>query len=420
MTEGPLQGIRVLDMTTAWSGPFAGRILANLGADVIHVEAANRIDVWRGGGHAVDPIRYPDGIPGERPWNRTVMFNTQNINKRSLTVDVKKPGGLDVLLRLAAVSDVLLANFTPGTLDRMGLSPEALRKVNPSIVVLEMPAFGNSGPMANYVGLGPSMEFATGMGPMIGYGDGEPYPTGPAYLDPVGGYNAATAILIALAHREASGEGQAIEISQVEAAMPLIGEIILAGLERGEDPPADGNHRADAAPHNAYRCHGEHAWIAIAAFDEEEWRTLCDVLDRGDLKADPRFASLAARKQNEAMLDEEIAAAVKERDKHELADLLQARGVPAAPVQNGQDVSRDPYLHHRDFFTPLDHPEAGRQVYQGLPFHFSETPGGQFRASPLLGQHTHEILRDLGLSAEEVEALEQAGTIAAVPTFARK
>ena len=217
--HGPLAGVRVMDMTTAWAGPFAGRVLAYLGAEVIHVESATRLDLWRGAGHGLDPVRYPDLDPGERPYNRTVLFNSQNLNKLSFTVDVKKPGGRDVLLKLAAVSDVVLSNFTPGTLARMGLGYEHLKEVKPDIIVLEMPAFGNTGPMAHHGALGPGMEFSSGMSAFVGYDGGSPMPTGPAYLDPIGGYNAAAAILTALVHRQATGQGQYIEMSQVEAAI---------------------------------------------------------------------------------------------------------------------------------------------------------------------------------------------------------
>ena len=271
--RGPLAGVRVMDMTTAWAGPFAGRVLAFLGAEVIHIELATRLDLWRGAGHGLDPVRYPDLDPGERPYNRTVLFNSQNLNKLSLTVDVKKPGGRDILLKLAAVSDVVLSNFTPRTLARMGLGYEQLKEVRPDIIVLEMPAFGNTGPMAHHGALGPGMEFSSGMSAFVGYEGAARRRPGPAYLDPIGGYNAAAAILTALVYRQATAQGQYIEMSQVEAAMPFIGELILDSLETGVAPSQHGNRVADAAPHDAYPSLGKDAWVAIRIASDAEWRT---------------------------------------------------------------------------------------------------------------------------------------------------
>jgi crotonobetainyl-CoA:carnitine CoA-transferase CaiB-like acyl-CoA transferase len=414
--HGPLAGVRVMDMTTAWAGPFGGRVLAFLGAEVIHIESATRLDLWRGGGHGLDPVRYPDLDPGARPYNRTVLFNSQNLNKLSLTVDVKKPGGREVLLKLAAVSDVVLSNFTPGTLERMGLGYEALKEARPDIIVLEMPAFGNTGPMAHHGALGPGMEFSSGMSAFVGYESEGPMPTGPAYLDPIGGYNAAAAILTALVCRQATGQGQYIEMSQVEAAMPFIGELILDSLEAGTSPHAHGNRVAEAAPHDAYPALGVDAWIAIGVTSDAEWRALAEIIGAPQLGVDVRYATADARWKNQDELREPISNWTRHITKHDAAARLQAAGIAAAPVQDGKDIVEDPYLSARGFFTALDHPEAGRRTYQGLPFKLSRTPGGQHRAAPCLGEHTVTILRDiLRLSEADIAALEQSGTISNVP-----
>ncbi len=361
-------------------------------------------------------MRYPDLDPGERPYNRTVLFNSQNLNKLSLTVDVKKPGGRDILLKLAAVSDVVLSNFTPRTLARMGLGYEQLKEVRPDIIVLEMPAFGNTGPMAHHGALGPGMEFSSGMSAFVGYEGSGPTPTGPAYLDPIGGYNAAAAILTALVYRQATAQGQYIEMSQVEAAMPFIGELILDSLETGVAPSQHGNRVADAAPHDAYRSLGKDAWVAIRIASDAEWRTLAEIIGTPQLGTDPRYAETHARWRNQDELRAPITNWTQRLTKQDAAEQLQAVGIAAAPVQDGREIAEDKYLAARGFFGALDHPESGRRTYQGMPFKFSLTPAGQHRAAPCLGEHTTMILRDiLQLSEAEIAALSAAGTISNLP-----
>jgi crotonobetainyl-CoA:carnitine CoA-transferase CaiB-like acyl-CoA transferase len=410
VSTGPLHGIRVLDVTTAWAGPFVGRVLAALGADVVHVEAAKRMDLWRGGLTGENPRRYPDGVVGDRPYDRTVLFNSQNLNKRSLCIDIKSPGGREALKAAAVTADVIVSNFTPGTLARMGLDYAELSAINPRIILVEMPAFGIDGPMAKLSALGPSMEFSTGMSTFIGYGDGAPTATGPAYLDPIGGYNGAAAIMTALHQREQTGRGQYVEISQVEAAMPLIGGLVLASLENEEPPAPQGNRQPHAIIHDAFRCRGNEEWVAIVIETEEDLRKLAGLMDRLDL-ADVPLATEADRQANADRLSAAVADWTIKHEKHWIAPRLQWAGIAAAPVCHGRDVALDPHLHATGFFEEIDHPEAGPRPYQSLPFRFANNGLPELRPAPMLGQHTDEVLREwAGLSESQLEELAANGT----------
>jgi crotonobetainyl-CoA:carnitine CoA-transferase CaiB-like acyl-CoA transferase len=396
---------------------MAGRILAFLGAEVIHVEAADRLDSWRMHKQVFNPHRYPPDGAGDRPWNRAVQFNSQNENKLSLTLDTKKPGGLATLRRLIAKSDVVLCNFTAGTLARMGVGYDQLRLNQPGIIVAEMPAFGTGGPMSHATAIGPSMEMAAGMAGMIGYKGGPPEVSGPTYPDPIGAYHGAAAVLTALIHRQRTGEGQQVEIPQVEAAMHYIGEHILAAIITGNDTEPDGNRVAAATPHGAFPASGNDEWVAIAVTSDAEWRALCDVIGDPALAGDPRYATHEYRLLHQDSLEAAIANWSRQHDKHAAAETLQAAGVPAAPVNGGKDGANSPYLAARGWFKQLDHPEVGRIPHESLPFHFSLTPGTQRSAAPCLGQHTIQILSGIvGLSDAEIAELARAGTTAAEPT----
>jgi len=413
---GPLAGLRVLELTTAWAGPMAGRVLGFLGAEPIHVESPTRVNSWRLNKEVPNPVNFPDGVPGDRPYDRAFHFNSQNVNKLSCILDLKTGQGRDIIRRLAAVSDVVICNFRPGTLAKLGLDYDSLRRIKPDIIVAELPAFGADGPMARYAALGPTMEMSTGMSSMIGYPGGQPETTGPSYLDPIGGFNAAAAILTALLHRQRTAEGQYIEVPQVEAAMQLIGPELLAAIDSGRDPAPNGNRSPYAAPHDAFPARGDDQWVAIAAGTEVEWQALCGVMGQPGLTADPRFATLAARQQNIEALTAIIADWTRAQDKHAVAARLQAAGVPAAPVQTPHDLARSEYLAHRGFFTVLEHPDAGRHPHPGLPIHLDATPGSQRRAAPRFGADNRRVLRDiLGLTPDEVAAAEASGAMATEP-----
>jgi crotonobetainyl-CoA:carnitine CoA-transferase CaiB-like acyl-CoA transferase len=412
----PLAGLRVLDLTTAWAGPFAARSLAHLGAEVIKIDAPSHTDSWRGAPEGGAARHYPDGDPGREPWNRCVLFNTQGQGKLSLGLDLKVAGAREIFLRLAEISDVLLANFTPGVLDRLGIGYEALRGRNPRIVVVEMPAFGPGGPDSGHQGMGKTMEAACGMAALMGYGEGPPVLTGPAYLDPIGGLSAVAATLVALHRRSEIGSGCRVEVPQTEAGSHWIGEHVLHQVETGESWRPVGNSVAHAAPHDAYSCQGDDEWIAIAIGTDQEWHDLCDVMRRPELRNSPRYSSLADRIRHRLELDAIISRWTEQFGKHELAAMLQAAGVPAAPVNTGPDVAADKVLLTTGFIRELEHREAGRHAYPGLAYQLAQSPGGVAVAAPCFGQHNAFVLTDvLGYSAERIAEFERTGAIADRP-----
>lgn len=406
----PLDGIRVVEFTTAWAGPMAGRVLAWFGAESFHIESRTRANTWRANRDKPSPQNYPDNIPGERPFDRVFLFNSQNVNKRSLAINVKIPEGHAALRRLLDSADVMLCNFRPSFLKRIGFDRETLAQTNPGLIVLQMPAYGTTGPHAGYSALGPTMEMAAGMSAMISYPGGKPMVTGPSYLDPIGGFNAAAAVLTALLHRQKTGEGQEIEVGQVEGAMQFIGPELIAGA----DIPPNGNRVAHMAPHQAYLCDGPDEWVAIACKDDVAFAALADVMNRPDLAE--RWPTLDGRKAEEDALDAEISAWTRGRDRHEVAALLQAAGVAAAAVQRPSDLADWDYLQARGFFTELDHPAAGRHPYMGLPFHAEMHPGGARTPAPCFGADNLYLLRDvLKMSEAEIETALASGAFSDAP-----
>ncbi|PRZ44235.1 crotonobetainyl-CoA:carnitine CoA-transferase CaiB-like acyl-CoA transferase [Antricoccus suffuscus] len=415
---GPLSGVRVLEFSTAWAGPYAGRALAFLGAEVIKIEAPNHPDSWRGTRSAGAPVYYPELTPGESPQNRSVLFNSQNIDKLSIGLNLKLDGALGVMYKLVEQADVVLANFTPGVLDRLGIGHADLSKINPRIIVVEMPAFGPGGPMATHQGMGKTMEPAAGMTALMGYGDGKPVLTGPAIVDPTGGLNAVSATVTALELRERTGVGSRVELAQVEAASHWIGEFVLANADTGINPTPQGNRVDYAAPHDAFACAGDDEWVVIAVEEADQWMALCRAIGDAGLVDDPRFATLEARLAHQDELDPIIESWTARHGKWEAAGLLQSVGVPAAPVLGGAEIAESEAMREADgLIVSLNHSAVGTRDYSAFGFRHGRTQGAHRYAAPLFGEHNDEVLGDLlGFDPTEIAELRASGAVGDRPT----
>ncbi len=408
MPRLPLQGIRVCDLTWIIAGPTATRVLADFGAEVIRIEHEQ----------AVDAIRLGRPIVGERPTlNNSGFFNYINRNKKSVLLNVRHPDGMDVLKKLIAVSDVVVENFSSGIMDSWGLGYDELRKIREDIVYCSVSGFGHSGRNKDYTTWGPTAQALSGLSFMSGLPGKTPAGWGYSFMDHTAGYYAANAIMMALYHRTKTGEGQYIDMSQVEGGMVLTGPAVLDYTVNGRSwrrpgmPPGNRAWEPAVAPHNAYRCTGDDRWIAIAVTNDAEWQALVRAMGEPDWATDERFATNAGRLEHQDDLDAHIALWTESRNDYDVMNMLQAAGVRAGAVQKASDrFERDPQLTAREWWHRLPHAELGESDYDGVTPRLSETPGALRTSSPLLGSHTHDVMREvIGLSDEEIVELEVAG-----------
>jgi crotonobetainyl-CoA:carnitine CoA-transferase CaiB-like acyl-CoA transferase len=408
-----LQGIRILDLTRVWSGPLAVRILTDLGAEAIRIESRGQ----RGPAAVPDwQVKrsgfYPNDERGERGWNRNAFINEMNRNKLGVTLELNRPEGVEIFRRLVAISDVVIENYSPRVLGNLGIDYAHLRAMRPDIILVSMPGYGLSGPYRDRVAYGTTLEPEAGLSCLMGYPDRGPQRLGVAYPDPVAGIHAAGAVLLALWHRRCTGEGQHVELAQIESAIAMIGEFVLAYQLTGALPSRLGNRHPWMAPHGCYPCRGEDRWVTIAVRSNSEWQALCDMLGQPWLGADQRFATPLSRWHHQEALDAIIAAWTRERDAFEVMRALQQAGVPAGVVCDGRDLATNPHLAARGFFPRLEHPDAGTHFYPGLPIHLSRTPAAYRTDAPALGQHNRFVLAELlGLTEARVDALASAGII---------
>ncbi len=398
-----LQGLKVVEFAVYAAGPMVGKHLGEHGATVVHVESRSRPDGFR-----VHYPPYKDNIPG---LNRTGTFAIFNDSKLGVTVNLKAPRGVEIARRLAAWADVLIENFQPGVMARNGLSYEAVREVNPSIIYLSSCNMGQTGPKASQRGFGSQLTSQSGFTYLAGEPQGEPMLLFGPYIDFVAVGFGLVAVLAALDYRRRTGQGLCIDLSQYECGLQFIAPILLDFEINGRVMTRMGNRSPDAAPHGAYPCRGDDRWCVVAAGSEEEWRAFCRAAGHPEWASDPRFASLAARKAHEDELDALAGAWTSQRSPQEVMETLQAAGVPSGIVSRLSDVFSDPQLAYRGVLNELPHAELERFHYIAPPYTLSETPSEQ-RPSPLLGEHNDLVYREiLGLSDGEVRELIDEGVI---------
>ena len=397
MSRPPLDGIRVVDFCWAWAGPYGSLQLAHLGADVIRIESAKRLCPSR----LIPP--WPDNESGV---NRAGYFNQYNQGKRSLTLDLKAPEAIDIAKTLVSKSDIVMNNFASGVMEKLGVGYDVLRRLKSDIIMVSLPGYGTSGPEKDFVSYGPPQVAQSGLSALTGYVGGPPMMAGFSYGDPNGGIHATFAVMSALLHREKTGQGQYIDLSQWEAAIMLLPEAVMDYSMNGTQPERMGNRDPHMAPHGVFRSKGDDRWVSLSVRDEAEWQRLCAVMGQPELSSDARFASLAARKENEAALEEIVTAWTQERTADEATQALQKVGIPAYPSLDALDMINNPHVGARDYFVELEHPEVGTRRHMGIPWTMSRTPCEIRRPAPCLGQDTEAVLTDIvGLSQDEIAAL---------------
>lgn len=412
----PLTNFRVVDFGTAWAGPMAAQLLGDLGAQVIKVESRARLDGLRLGRPIIDQVTGDDIAEGDRGlWPELQpVFHGINRNKLSITLNLKTDAGLDLAKQVIAGSDVVMNNYSPGVLERLGLDYPNLRKLRPDIILVSMPSVGETGPLRDILAYAPIIQALSGFMSLVGYGEDEPLvgELQAPWSDTVASIHAGLAAVAALKHRSRTGQGQFIEVAQLEATTSMLGEAILGYQMTGETPLPQGNRDEEFAPHSNYRCAGDDQWVAIAVGSEEEWLSFCQALGNPEWARSTKFTHRADRLRHQEELDEKVSGWTGTRPALEITELLQAHGVAAMPVMNIADQFSDPHLSERQFYVDIDHPHVGAEWISGMPWRLSDTPGQIRSPAPLLGQHNDYVLGQvLGLSAESLAALESQGVV---------
>lgn len=407
MSQKPLRGLRIVDLTHVWAGPLGTRMLGDLGADIVKVEAplARGPALSPPGGVGV----FAGGEPGTEPWNRQSVTIKLNRSKRGICIDLKSAQGKDTLLELVRVADVVIENFSARAMNNLGLSYEVLSDVNPQIIYVAMPGFGSYGPYSALAAFGPSVEPMTGVGALLGYSKDQPRNSAMALVDAVAGVSAAAAVVTAVNRRRETGRGARVELSLHEAGISLFGEFLVDSQLGAQHAPI-GNAHPRYAPHGIYPALGEDQWIAIACPDQACWIALRD--EAGLWTGIEQFDEPSHRLAHRPALDKKLSEWTREQNKHELEQRLQAAGIPAGAVNAAPDVLEDAHLKERGYWVDqaLDGQPTVR--YPGLAIKLNQKERSVGRPAPKFGEHNREVLQDwLGSTTADVDELIAQGVL---------
>ncbi len=399
--QGPLTGYRIVDFGWVAAAPIMGGMLADMGAEVIKVETRKRPDTSR---------YSPDNVtrdPEKDPW-----FHCMNRGKLGITVDMGQSKGVSLLKELIKVSDAVTENFSPGVMKRHGLDYDSLREIKPDIIMISLSSAGQYGPLSKIVTYGPSLNGIAGVDSMVGYKGERLLGMQQAYADYVAAIHGAFGLLSALYYRKNTGEGQYIDMAQMEALMSVFPQAFMEYFMNGRVLGTMGNSHPVMIPHNNYRCRGEDKWVSIAVNSDEEWISLCQALGEPSWIRDERFTDKYARWENIEELDKLISEWTIEHTDYEAMDILQKAGVAAAPCMDVEQRYFDPHFREREVFKEITHPQSGTFVITNTAFKMTKTPGQIRGGAPMIGEHNNYIFKDLlGLSQEEIAKLEEEKVI---------
>jgi crotonobetainyl-CoA:carnitine CoA-transferase CaiB-like acyl-CoA transferase len=405
----PLDGLRVVDLTTWWAGPSGTGVLAALGADVIHVESPRNFDGARGVGGVVHQ--------GDQWWEYSPFFLSANANKRDLTLHLADPRGRSLLLELVKTADLVVENFTPRVLEGFDLDWDVVHATNPKAVMVRMPAFGLDGPWRDRPGFAQTMEQFTGLAWVTGHIDDQPrIQRGPC--DPNGGLHAVIAAMAGLAERDATGVGVLVEAPMVDAALSIAAEVVIEWTAYGNEVGREGNRSPAAAPQGVYPCDGVEQWLAVSADTDAQWEALAPLLG---VAGDTRFATLESRRTHHDALDTLLGDWAASRTLDAAVDELRAVGVAAAALTDPRRAFEEPQFVARGYHDAMDHPVAGTHPVPVLPLRLASLDPGDGTtawvrsAAPTLGQHNVELLAELGMGPDDIASLEADGVIGTRP-----